>query len=736
MPYPVGITTRTVTLGGATALESAEPLILQAIIQSSRGLIWSATGWRFPSLARTVTSTAGAEITVELPVTDLPGWRLIDAEGSILDVSVPGSYTHTYTVTLIALTAANKIVSQRILGPFALPTGDGSPVDLDTLLPGGTVAGGVVLVPDTWGPLVVAAEAAAVESATNATPVTGRVRSLVATDGTDQTATIQAEIDALMAAGGGTLELPEGTITLDGTLTLVNDGATPPKQAPLRIVGQGAHWSGRGTTPIGGTILDIKGADTYGKIKTRGLGLLTLTGLTIRDTSGGTTPLLYTTNTTLHVYECAFVGSKIGAACDQDAIICGGTVNIEGAGDWTHGFQGYGTVIERNFFSGVRRCVYGRTYFNANVIRGNTTWTTCGNTGGAAYELDGDSLGTAGGSYSVGNVIADNLIELPYYKWGIRLRYAASNTLRHNNFFDAIRGSTLAAIRVESVALDNQVLEGFTDNRTIPIDDQSGLTLMQALSGGVWSRMPNKVLLRGESLLAAETSYAMGHRVANRTGDAAALWVEPGTNPYPSIYIAGWPGKKVADATTTLDSDTVTSATAAFAVSHIGRPIYGTGIPAGALIAAVVSPSEVTISKRATATATGVTVTFMDPNVAAQQLIRLERSHVVATGASPTVAVAAAAGTGATVSAAALDLAGTITLTTGSAPTAGTMVNITAAITWTGTQHIIVSPANAAAAALGVWAERASSSLLRVNVANAPAASTVYKFSYVVIQAA
>ena len=161
MPYPVGITTRTVTMGGATALESAEPLILQAIIQSSRGLIWSATGWRFPSLARTVTSTAGAEITVELPVTDLPGWRLIDAEGSILDVSVPGSYTHTYTVTLIALTAANKIVSQRILGPFVLPTGDGSPIDLDAMLPTGTQAGGVVLIPDTWGARVAAAEAAA-----------------------------------------------------------------------------------------------------------------------------------------------------------------------------------------------------------------------------------------------------------------------------------------------------------------------------------------------------------------------------------------------------------------------------------------------------------------------------------------------------------------------------------------------------------------------------------------------
>ena len=231
MPYPVGITTRAVTLGGATALESAEPLILQAIIQSSRGLIWGASGWRFPSLARTVTSTAGAEITVELPVTDLPGWRLIDAEGSILDVSVPGSYTHTYTVTLIALTAANKIVSQRILGPFVLPTGDGSPVDLDTLLPVGTVAGGVVLVPDTWtgavSDAVAAAELAAVNAAGRLTPqVFGAIGNGIA----DDTAAMQAWLNSASVAGG-VLNLPPGKYLVP------NGGLTC--SAPVQIVGAG-----------------------------------------------------------------------------------------------------------------------------------------------------------------------------------------------------------------------------------------------------------------------------------------------------------------------------------------------------------------------------------------------------------------------------------------------------------------------------------------------------------------
>ena len=43
---------------------------------------------------------------------------------------------------------------------------------------------------------------------------TGRVVSRVSTNGTDQADTLQAEIDALAAAGGGDIYLPQGTITL------------------------------------------------------------------------------------------------------------------------------------------------------------------------------------------------------------------------------------------------------------------------------------------------------------------------------------------------------------------------------------------------------------------------------------------------------------------------------------------------------------------------------------------
>jgi len=159
--YPPGIVTRTCTVGGATAQESGDPLILSVVVASSRGLIWASTGWRLPSLPRTVASTVGSEATFELPVTSQAGFRSDSSPGTIIDVSAPGSYSHTYTATVTITTPAGKLVSQHVIGPFPLPAEDLSPVDLDTMLPVGTVAGGAVLVPDTWGPLVVAAEAAA-----------------------------------------------------------------------------------------------------------------------------------------------------------------------------------------------------------------------------------------------------------------------------------------------------------------------------------------------------------------------------------------------------------------------------------------------------------------------------------------------------------------------------------------------------------------------------------------------
>jgi len=374
--------------------------------------------------------------------------------------------------------------------------------------------------------------------------VGGNKKSKVKTDGTDQTAALQAELDALRAAGGGTLVLPVGTVTVNGTLTLGNDGATPPKQPTLRILGQGAHWSGRGSAPVGATILDIKGTDTYGKIKTTGLGLLAITGVTFKDSAATSTPFLYTTNTTLHVDQCAFVGSKSGTACDQDAIICGGTVAIEGQGDPTQGFQGYGTVITRNFFSGTRRAVYGRVYFNANVIRDNTVWANCGFTTGAAIEIDGNPGADAGNPKAVGNLVAGNLIEVTNYKYGVKLANAVNNTVAANGMYDAT-ATTTAGVRLDATAQFNRVDASFIVGTKPYIEEGAGATTTFLTSAqSVRSVMPGGLdVWQGVTVkdatgvgAAALTSDSTGKlRIAGGTqilaNDATSMQLGPTTNP-------------------------------------------------------------------------------------------------------------------------------------------------------------------------------------------------------------
>jgi hypothetical protein len=150
-------------VGGTTTTESGEALFTRAKVTASRSLmLWGATGWRYESSPKTYTSTEGAELSGELPVTDQSGWR---TEGNnIIDVSVLGSYTHTYTfkVSQFRKDAAGREIpvgEERTYTNVVLPTGDLSPVDLDTMLPVGTVAGGAVLVPDSWSTRLDALEA-------------------------------------------------------------------------------------------------------------------------------------------------------------------------------------------------------------------------------------------------------------------------------------------------------------------------------------------------------------------------------------------------------------------------------------------------------------------------------------------------------------------------------------------------------------------------------------------------
>ena len=167
MAFPSFVLTRQVTIGGAMTLVGAENIVLSAVIESSRGLIWDATGYRFEKFKESFTSTPGGEISVTLPRTDVAGWRAYIPDNapnsSLIDVSVSGSFTHTYTAKVNFLSADGKSlgVSELTIGPFPLPNGDGSPVDLDRMMPGLTVSGTPITLPDILASIAASATAAA-----------------------------------------------------------------------------------------------------------------------------------------------------------------------------------------------------------------------------------------------------------------------------------------------------------------------------------------------------------------------------------------------------------------------------------------------------------------------------------------------------------------------------------------------------------------------------------------------
>ena len=159
--FPSFVQTREVSIGTASLLISADPLVIEVTITPSRGLVWDATGDRFEASTLTTEGSLGESITMTLPCTDVVGWR-DSVTGALIDVSAPGSYTHTYAGTIRFLDSTKHSIGKSVtLGRFVLPVGDGSPVDLDKLLPVPGVSGGSVLVPDSWSALVADAVAAA-----------------------------------------------------------------------------------------------------------------------------------------------------------------------------------------------------------------------------------------------------------------------------------------------------------------------------------------------------------------------------------------------------------------------------------------------------------------------------------------------------------------------------------------------------------------------------------------------
>lgn len=295
------------------------------------------------------------------------------------------------------------------------------------------------------------------------------------TGAADCTALLNAALADLYAAGGGTLVFPAGKIKIAGQIILPNDnGATSfPTGASLqpsyKWVGQGAYASGQtqsmvedGIRSPGGTVLLCTYASAIynnAKFVTRGLGLWECTGITFQDpTVGAVTPFVYTTNTTLHFHDNAFVGGSGGSSCAQDGIVLGGKNKHDatGYGDFDGPFQGYGTVISSNYFQRIRRTVYGRSYCNQVQIYSNYMDKGCGtNTPTAGcIEIDGtlDTLGNTGGGQ--GDTCTNNAIYGNYMHWVggytylVILRKCSRHWVGYNGFIDTGAAHT-AGVRME-----------------------------------------------------------------------------------------------------------------------------------------------------------------------------------------------------------------------------------------------------------------------------------------------
>lgn len=150
--FPESIPTRQVRIPAGLHLENADQLTLHVEVEASRSLIWAGGLVDFVLKAKlaTVVGEAGKEALLDLPVTDVAGWRLLSGQAIELNPDDDMQYTHRYTMRAYHRNAAKDLVGDPItIGPFILPSGD-EPVNVLDRIQAGSVPGLVVSIPDTW----------------------------------------------------------------------------------------------------------------------------------------------------------------------------------------------------------------------------------------------------------------------------------------------------------------------------------------------------------------------------------------------------------------------------------------------------------------------------------------------------------------------------------------------------------------------------------------------------------
>jgi hypothetical protein len=264
---------------------------------------------------------------------------------------------------------------------------------------------------------------------------------VVADGSTDDTAAWNALFVTIAAAGGGAAFLPAGKTSLcSGTLTPFPFGTSTAAPA-LRIFGESGPYPSDSGTTTGASVLDLRSTSGNAKIDCRGFGRLEIDHLNL--VSGGTddATFIFSSNTTLHVHDNYFSGHSAhsGSSCVQDVIQLGanpGVLGDLGTGAADAGFQGYGTVIERNSFSHIRSAVNFGCAANGNVVSDNSISNFCGGdaTHGAFTYASTVLTPTS-------NVFRGNLIEVTHYPFAWVITNGNRNVHIGNSLFDGVTGT-------------------------------------------------------------------------------------------------------------------------------------------------------------------------------------------------------------------------------------------------------------------------------------------------------
>jgi hypothetical protein len=108
--------------------------------------------------------------------------------------------------------------------------------------------------------------------------------------------------------------------------------------------------------------------------------------------------------------------------------------------------------------------------------------------------------------------------------------------------------------------------------------------------------------------------------------------------------------------------------------------------------------------------------------------------HLITSGNTPKVSALPASGGSSEVSITGNDISGTVTITTGTTPTAGDLVKITFANAYGATPRVLLTPDNSSSATIESYNDLKSTTSFDIASLKIPKASTTYQFDYYVVQ--